>query len=85
MASVNTETFPGQNELQELIERVKRAQIIYASYSQEQGDKIFSAAAMEANNARISQAQAAVQETGRGIVEDKVIKTPYVAEYIVHK
>ena len=85
MASVNTETFPGQNELQELIERVKRAQIIYASYTQEQVDKIFRAAAIAANNARISLAQDAVQETGMGIVEDKVIKNHFAAEYIFHK
>ena len=85
MASVNTETFPGQKELQELIEKVKRAQTIYASYSQEQVDKIFRAAAIAANNARISLAQDAVQETGMGIIEDKVIKNHFAAEYIFHK
>ena len=68
------EAFPGQNELQELIEKVKRAQTIYASYSQEQVDRIFRAAAIAANNARIALAQDAVAETGMGIVEDKVIK-----------
>ena len=85
MANVSTETFPGEKELQELIERVKRAQIIYASYSQEQVDKIFRAAAIAANNARISLAQDAVQETGMGIIEDKVIKNHFAAEYIFHK
>ena len=48
MATI-AEAFPGQNELQELIEKVKRAQTIYASYSQEQVDKIFRAAAIAAN------------------------------------
>ncbi|MDD7254843.1 bifunctional acetaldehyde-CoA/alcohol dehydrogenase [Bullifex porci] len=84
MATI-TEAFPGQNELQELIERVKRAQTIYASYSQEQVDNIFRAAAIAANNARITLAQDAVQETGMGIIEDKVIKNHFAAEYIFHK
>ena len=85
MANVNAETFPGQKELQELIERVKRAQIMFASFSQEQVDKIFREAAIAANNARITLAQDAVQETGMGIVEDKVIKNHFAAEYIFHK
>ena len=81
MANVNAETFPGQKELQELIERVKRAQIMFASFSQEQVDRIFREAAIAANNARITLAQDAVQETGMGIVEDKVIKNHFAAEY----
>ena len=85
MANVNAETFPGQKELQELIERVKRAQIMFASFSQEQVDRIFREAAIAANNARITLAQDAVQETGMGIVEDKVIKNHFAAEYIFHK
>ncbi len=84
-ASVNIDSFPGQKELQELIERVKRAQVIYSSFSQEQVDAIFREAAIAANNARISLAQDAVQETGMGIVEDKVIKNHFAAEYIFHK
>ncbi len=84
MAEVN-ELFPGQTELQQMIERVKRAQLIYANYPQEKVDAIFRAAAIAANNARISLAQDAVQETGMGIIEDKVIKNHFAAEYIFHK
>lgn len=54
----------------------------FATYSQEQVDKIFKAAAIAANKARIPLAQMAVEETGMGIVEDKVIKNNYAAEYI---
>ena len=56
-----------------LIARVKAAQVKYAEYSQEQVDRIFSAAALAANNARIPLAQMAVTESGMGVVEDKVI------------
>ena len=84
MAEVN-ELFPGQNELQEMIERTKRAQLIYANYPQEKVDEIFRAAAIAANNARIQLAQDAVEETGMGIIEDKVIKNHFAAEYIFHK
>ena len=84
MAELN-EMFPGQVELQNMIERVKRAQVIYSSFSQEQVDKIFRAAAIAANNARIQLAQDAVAETGMGIIEDKVIKNHFAAEYIFHK
>lgn len=82
---VKAEAFAGEQELQELIERVKRAQYKYATYSQEQVDAIFRAAAVAANDARISLAQDAVAETGMGIVEDKVIKNHFAAEYIFHK
>ena len=84
MAEV-TELFPGQLELQEMIEKVKRAQLVYANYPQEKVDEIFRAAAIAANNARISLAQDAVAETGMGIIEDKVIKNHFAAEYIFHK
>ena len=79
------EPFEGQSDLQTLIERVKRAQIKFATYSQEQVDAIFRAAAIAANDARISLAQQAVAETGMGIIEDKVIKNHFSAEYIFHK
>ena len=79
------ELFPGQLELQELIEKVKRAQLIYANYPQEKVDEIFRAAAIAANNARIPLAQDAVAETGMGIIEDKVIKNHFAAEYIYNK
>ena len=84
MAEVN-EQFPGEKELQDLIERVKRAQLIYANFPQEKVDEIFRAASIAANNARISLAQDAVEETGMGIIEDKVIKNHFAAEYIFHK
>jgi Alcohol dehydrogenase, class IV len=68
--------------LNEAIARIKKAQAIYASYTQEQVDKIFFAAAMAANRERIKLAKLAVEETGMGVAEDKVIKNHYSAEYI---
>ena len=68
--------------LEEEIARVKAAQKIYSGYTQEQVDKIFLAAATAANKARIPLARAAVEETHMGIVEDKVIKNHFAAEYI---
>lgn len=62
--------------------RMKEAQELFASYSQEQVDKIFFAASVAANKHRISLAKMAVEETGMGIVEDKVIKNHYASEYI---
>ena len=61
---------------------VREAQRKFALYTQEQVDKIFLAAAMAANKARIPLAKAAVEETGMGIVEDKVIKNHFASEYI---
>lgn len=61
---------------------VRAAQRVYATYTQEQVDKIFKAAAMAANKARIPLAKLAVEETGMGVVEDKVIKNNYASEYI---
>ena len=69
-------------ELAEAISRVRSAQKQFASYTQEQVDAIFLAAATAANRARIPLAKMAVEETGMGIVEDKVIKNHYAAEYI---
>ncbi len=68
--------------LEKVIARVRKAQEIFATYSQEQVDKIFLACATAANKARIPLARLAVEETGMGIVEDKVIKNHYAAEYI---
>ncbi len=68
--------------LEALIARVRAAQTEYAKYSQEEVDRIFKAAATAANHARLSLAKMAVEETGMGIVEDKVIKNNYAAEYI---
>ena len=69
-------------KLEEAIARVKSAQQVFATYTQEQVDKIFLAAASAANKARIPLAKMAVEETGMGVVEDKVIKNNYAAEYI---
>ena len=67
------------------LSQVRQAQKKFAEYSQEQVDKIFKAAAIAANMARIPLAKMAVEETGMGIVEDKVIKNHYAAEYIYNK
>ena len=64
------------------LDRVRAAQREFATYTQEQVDKIFFAAAMAANKARIPLAKMAVEETGMGLVEDKIIKNHYAAEYI---
>lgn len=71
--------------LSQLIEKTRKAQEIYATFSQEQVDKIFTAAAIAANKERIPLAKEAVLETGMGIIEDKVIKNHYAAEYIYNK
>ena len=68
--------------LEEKLAEVKAAQRIFATYSQEQVDKIFLAAATAANMARLPLAKMAVEETGMGCVEDKVIKNNYASEYI---
>ena len=68
--------------LEEAIARVRKAQKEFATYTQEQVDKIFFAAAVAANKMRIPLAKLAVEETGMGIVEDKVIKNHYASEYI---
>ncbi len=73
------------NNLEDLIQRTKAAQERYAKYSQQQVDAIFKAAAAAANKARIPLARFAVEETGMGILEDKVIKNHYAAEYIYNK
>lgn len=68
--------------LLERIEQVRAAQREFATFSQEKVDKIFLAAASAANKMRIPLAKMAVEETGMGVVEDKVIKNHYAAEYI---
>lgn len=72
-------------ELETLIQQVKAAQAEYATFTQEQVDRIFHRAALAANNERIPLAKLAVQETGMGIVEDKVIKNHFASEYIYNK
>lgn len=71
--------------LRKKIEELRQAQEIFSKYTQEQVDKIFYAAAMAANKARIPLAKMAVEETGMGILEDKIIKNHYAAEYIYNK
>ena len=68
--------------LQAKLAKVREAQAKYATYTQEQVDAIFRAAALAANAQRIPLAKMAVEETGMGVVEDKVIKNNYAAEYI---
>ena len=69
-------------QLQQKIARMREAQKAFAAFTQEQVDKIFFEAAMAANKQRIPLAKMAVEETGMGVVEDKVIKNHYAAEYI---
>ena len=72
----------GVPALERKLEEVRRAQEQFATFSQEQVDRIFQAAALAANHARLPLAKMAVEETGMGVVEDKVIKNNYAAEYI---
>ena len=72
-------------ELTQRITELRRAQKEFATFTQEQVDKIFRAAAIAANNERIRLAKMAVEETGMGIVEDKVVKNHFAAEYIYNQ
>ena len=78
----NYEIVDGVEKLEEAVRRVREAQKIFATFSQEQVDRIFLAAASAANKQRIPLAKLAVEETGMGVVEDKVIKNHYASEYI---
>ena len=75
-------TVTNSQELHQMLQRCHAAQAKFATYTQEQVDKIFLAAATAANKARIYLAKMAVAETGMGVVEDKVIKNHYASEYI---
>ncbi len=79
------EVCDGVEKLEKLLQRVRKAQEIFATYPQEKVDEIFRACAIAANRARIPLAKLAVEETGMGIVEDKVIKNHYASEYIYNK
>ncbi len=68
-----------------VLDRVREAQKEFSKYTQEQVDKIFKEAAIAANQARIPLAKMAVEETGMGVIEDKVIKNHYASEYIYNK
>ncbi len=82
MKTKTYEIIDSVEKLEAAILRMKEAQKVFATYTQEQVDKIFLAAASAANKARIQLAKMAVEETGMGVVEDKVIKNNYAAEYI---
>ncbi len=71
--------------LKEILKKVRSAQVEYSTYPQEKVDEIFRAAATAANAARISLAEMAVEETGMGVFEDKVLKNHYAAEYIYNR
>ena len=71
--------------LEEKIREVRNAAKEFATFTQEQVDKIFLAAASAANKERITLARLAVEETGMGVVEDKIIKNHYASEYIFNK
>lgn len=73
------------DELKRKLESIRTIQKAFAAYTQAQVDEIFRQAAMAANNARIALAKMAVEETGMGIVEDKVIKNHFASEYIYNQ
>ncbi|MCQ2738666.1 MAG: bifunctional acetaldehyde-CoA/alcohol dehydrogenase [bacterium] len=72
-------------QLEVLVSNVKEAQRIFETYTQEQVDKIFKAVASAADKARIPLAKMAVEETGMGVLEDKIIKNHFASEYIYNK
>ena len=74
-----------QKYIDELVEKVSQAQKKFAEYSQEQVDYIFRRVALKMSSLRIPLAKMAVEETGMGVVEDKVIKNHFAAEYIYNK
>ena len=82
MVTKEYEIIDSVETLEKAIKRIRKAQEEFATFTQEQVDKIFLAAASAANKARIPLAKMAVEETGMGIVEDKVIKNNYASEYI---
>ena len=75
------ETIDSIEKLDAALERLRAAQRKFANYTQEQVDQIFFAAAMAANKQRIPLSKLAVEETGMGVMEDKIIKNHYAAEY----
>lgn len=74
-----------EQNFETLLRKVREAQMQFSTYSQEQVDEIFKAAATRANAARIELAQMAVEETEMGVFEDKVLKNHYAAEYIYNR
>lgn len=85
MKKTNDRLVDSVESLQKAFDQVREAQRIFSTFTQEQVDRIFLAAATAANKSRIPLAKLAVEETGMGVVEDKVIKNHYAAEYIYNK
>ena len=85
MAGINRTTIESVSDLVARLNAMRAAQATFATFTQEQVDKIFYEAALAANKARIPLAKMAVEETGMGVVEDKVIKNHYASEYIYNK
>lgn len=85
MAPSDNKTVSTAKDLDDLINRVAKAQEKYATFSEEKVDFIFKAAATAANKMRIELAQMAVDETQMGVMEDKVIKNHFASEYIYNK
>ncbi len=83
-AALEQEALDREN-LDRLISKVQEAQKLYSNFTQKQVDDIFRAAALAANEARIPLAKMAVEETGMGVVEDKVIKNHFSSEYVYNK
>ena len=83
--SKDTKVKSENSVLDELISKARKAQEIYSTFSQEQVDAIFKASAIAINSRRIPLAKMACEETGMGIVEDKVIKNHFASEYIYNK
>ena len=83
--SVNASIVNSPETLSALIQKVKKAQREFATYSQEKVDAIFKAAATAADKMRIPLARMAIEETGMGVLEDNIIKNHYASEYIYNK
>ena len=82
MNNENKEIIDSVEKLEKAIANVRKAQKKFATFTQEQVDKIFLAASIAANQQRVPLAELAVEETGMGVVEDKVIKNHFASEYI---
>src|SRR5215469_14728858 len=82
MAHYEHEIVNSEEKLEAALKQIRAAQKVFAAYTQEQVDKIFLAAASAASKQRIALAKMAVEETGMGVVEDKVIKNHFAAEYV---
>lgn len=85
MDTNNVDELKEQEYISALVKKVSDAQKVFATYSQEQVDEIFRRVALKASSLRIPLAKMAVEETGMGIAEDKVIKNHFASEYIYNK